>query len=309
MSPWLPNPERAWRPAAAPPTRDEIEARVGARVRTIEVLSGGLANANVRVDAGPVVRLYRRDVGALAKEACLLELPWASFRVPRVLGRGDDFLLLEYVPHGDLPAGAEQGRATGRALAEIHARRYDEAGLLGPELGVERPFGDVFEAFRRHARAELRRAAGAPPGLAERVLDHLDGREGALRAAAGAPALLHGDFKASNLRLAEGGQLLVLDWEFAYAGPPLLDLGQLVRWGAPPAFTEAFAAAYWGERCPPEDWRELADTFDLFNLVGLLAGARDDATRTRDVLARVEATLARGPGAAPSTSGAVRPLR
>ncbi|HEU4537084.1 MAG TPA: phosphotransferase, partial [Polyangiaceae bacterium] len=287
----LPNPERSWRRVLREPTRAEIEARVGP-APAYDVLSGGLANANVRLDGGRILRLYRRDVRALATEARLLAEPWDSFRVPRVLGRGDDFLVLEDVPHDRLPVDATWGRAVGRALAEVHARRYLRPGFLAPDLRVERPFDDWFGAFRRHTEAELRRAEGlCPPTLPGRVLAHLDSREAALREAASAFSLLHGDFKASNLHRTEDERLLVLDWEFAYAGPPLLDVGQLVRWGAPASFVDAFATAYWRGQPPPEDWRGLAATFDLFNLAGLLAGGQGDARRTRDLIARIEVTL------------------
>ena len=39
--------------------------------------------------------------------------------------------------------------------------------------------------------------------------------------------LQHGDFKASNLHCTTSGSLRVLDRVFAFAGPPLMDLGQL----------------------------------------------------------------------------------
>lgn len=58
----------------------------------------------------------------------------------------------------------------------------------------------------------------------------------------GRPVLLHGDWKPSNLHWA--GRLLVLDWEFAYARPSLMDVGQLLRWSAGRSFVDAFAKSY-----------------------------------------------------------------
>jgi aminoglycoside phosphotransferase (APT) family kinase protein len=298
----LPDPEARWRNDRAPPTRNEIAARLGEAPAAVEVLSGGRANVNVRVDAGRVLRLYRRDVASLAVEAGLLGRPWGTFRVPRVLGRGADFLLLEYVAHGPLRGDAADGVAVGRALAEVHALCYDRPGFLDADLRVARPFADPFDDLRAHAAAALARAAPhCPPGLGERALARLDARAADVRAAAAAATLLHGDFKPSNLRRAADGRLLIFDWEFAYAGPPLLDVGQLLRWGPSPAFVEAFAATYWAGRDRPAGWAGLAATLDLFNLSGLLAGAGDDARRARDVVARMAATLQ--PSARPPVVG------
>ncbi|MGK4003885.1 hypothetical protein WMF31_14730 [Sorangium sp. So ce1036] len=91
----LPNPERAWHRAAHLEALSlaEIERRVGAPPGDVEVLSGGLANVNVRLGPDRVLRVYRRDAGAAAKEAALLARGWRSFRVPAVLSAGEDFLL------------------------------------------------------------------------------------------------------------------------------------------------------------------------------------------------------------------------
>ncbi|MDE2291301.1 MAG: phosphotransferase, partial [Elusimicrobia bacterium] len=103
--------------------------------------------------------------------------------------------------------------------------------------------------------------------------------------------LLHGDFKPSNLHRS-GEDLVVLDWEFAWAGPALMDVGQLLRWSPPAAFVAGFAAAYLaGGGVLPAGWRRLAELFDLFNLVGLLEAP--GKRRAADVSARVRRTLGR----------------
>ncbi len=85
----LANPERDWpRPAGTTSvTAAEVEACLGERVDgPLQILSGGRANTNVLV-GDRVVRIYRRDPRAAAKEAALLARPWATFRVPKVLWR------------------------------------------------------------------------------------------------------------------------------------------------------------------------------------------------------------------------------
>ncbi|WP_437961856.1 phosphotransferase [Sorangium sp. So ce119] len=290
----LPNPERAWERAAhvEPLDRAGIERRVGPFTGETEVLSGGRANVNVRLGAERVLRVYRRDPGAAPKEARLLERGWRSFRVPAVLSAGEDFLVLEYVPHGPLQDTAACGAAAGRALAEIHAVGFDSAGFLGPDLAVAAPFADCMGALRAYVDAVLDRLAPALRGaLGERVGAFLDANAGALRALASVPVLLHGDFKASNLHWLASGELLVLDWEFAYAGPSLMDVGQVLRWSPGPEFVAAFAGAYRASAPLPDGFERWAEAFDLFNLVGLLEGAEPGSRRASDVLGRVLATL------------------
>ena len=51
MAEFLPNPERKWDPPAKTRSldRSEVERRIGAASKNLEVLSGGLANLNVKV--------------------------------------------------------------------------------------------------------------------------------------------------------------------------------------------------------------------------------------------------------------------
>jgi hypothetical protein len=294
----LRNPERDWeRPAETVRIdRAEVEHRIGPCAGEPEVLSGGLANANVRLGDGRILRIYRREPAALAREAALLARGWRSFVVPRLLARGPDFLLLEEVAYAPLADGARDGAALGRALAEIHATGYERAGLLGADFTVAEPFPDWFQALRDYALS----CAAAPAG--DRALGERVGRFLAAHAAeyvrnGGRPVLLHGDFKVSNLFWARAaGAPLVLDWEFAYAGPPLMDVGQLFRWEPSDAFAAAFAAAYRadGGQLPDGDWRRAAAAFDLVNLCGLLERAAPGSRRAADVRRRIEGTLAAG---------------
>ena len=87
-------------------------------------------------------------------------------------------------------------------------------------------------------------------------------------------ALVHADFNPKNLLVdpATGGVTGVLDWEFAYAGAPLGDLGNLLRFEEDPVFAGAVTRAY-ADRAPdvPEDWLEIARALDLYALIDLAA--------------------------------------
>ncbi len=301
----FPNPERDWARAAHLDVldRDEVERRLGPIREPLAVLSGGQANLTIRVGADRVLRIYRRDRGALAKEHALLRRGWASFAVPAVLDAGDDFLLLEYVPHGPLGVSAAHAAQVGRALAEIHRTRFHTSGFLAvaagsgggefgairPELEVSAPFGDVADAIRDHARSELARATWLDEALRCAIDDRLSASADLIRREAASAVLLHGDFKASNLHWTSDDRLLVLDWEFAYAGPALMDIGQLLRWHAGREFIVAFADSYRQHGGPlSDDWERAASIFDLVNLAGLAADAAPGSSRADDLRRRLE---------------------
>lgn len=277
----LPNPERAWerRPALDSIHVEELERHLGERIEEpFVVLTAGLANTNVRIGSR-VVRLYRRDASAATREAALLSHAWKTFRVPRVLRQAPGALVLEYVEHSPLLGNAEHGYAAGLALAEIHATPPS------PSLSLER-FDDLVGALVDYAQTALanERAAKLLSSLAPK-----------LREVAGPSVLLHADFKASNLHWTSDQRLLVLDWEFAYWGSALSDIGQLMRWDPPAEFVEGFASGYragGGELVA--DWPNWAAAFDLVNLAGLLENQNDveSPRRVRDVSRRIEATLA-----------------
>ena len=93
--------------------------------------------------------------------------------------------------------------------------------------------------------------------------------------------LVHSDVNPKNL-LVDPGTLTVtglLDWEFAHAGHPFTDLGNLLRFDREPAFAEAVLAAYArASRRDAGDALDLARAADLWALVDL-AGRRGEPGR------------------------------
>ena len=86
--------------------------------------------------------------------------------------------------------------------------------------------------------------------------------------------LVHSDLNPKNLLLDPDTLALtgVLDWEFAHAGHPFTDLGNLLRFDRAPAFAEAVLAAYAARRgTPPQEALGLARAADLWALVDLAA--------------------------------------
>ena len=152
----LANPEREWPQPTETVDRADVERRIGPTNLPLEVLSGGLRNLNVRVGRDRVLRIQRRI--DRAPEAALLAQPWRAFRSPALLASGADWLLVEHVAHGPLPATADAGAAAGRALAEIHARSYPHIGFLGADLTLAQPMADDDFTPRGYGHLQLQDA-------------------------------------------------------------------------------------------------------------------------------------------------------
>jgi hypothetical protein len=259
--------------------------------RSWTVLSGGLRSINVRL--GEVVVRIPSEPGRIAKEAAVMRAMADRVRSPRVLAQSPRALLLEYVPHEELPATAEAGERVGEAAARIHHHRFNSSGMLDGTLTVSEPFASPYDGLRQWIGGVLE--ASFLPGhtswndRACRLWDQLSAR---LRREP--PVLTHADFKPANVKwLPATQEVLVLDWEFAWSGPGLMDLGQMLRWGAPEPFMRGIERGYrdsGGQLA--DDWQRISDVLDLFNLLGLLHAEGGEA-RAADLIPRIAAIIGR----------------
>lgn len=283
-------------------------------------LSGGYSGETFLVTGAgeqAVLRLYARSPGRAAVDRALLERLRGLLPVPRVLEAvtvpespdRPPFLLLEALP-GDrldlvLPAADEPlrqrlGEAVAGVLVLLATERMPRAGMFVDASLEPVPFesGDQLTFLAAHRDAPFFAGLTADDAAGLRAVAR---RAGALSARPARTALVHADFNPKNLLVdpATGGVTGVLDWEFAYAGAPLGDLGNLLRFGTDPGFAAAVTAAY-TDRAPdvPADWLEVARALDLYALIELAArtstrnpvtdGARElllETARTRTLAA------------------------
>lgn len=273
------------------------------RVSSINVLSGGLANTNLRLDFAdghpPVVlRLYQRDPAQAAKERALHALAARhDLPVPRLWWGADDnpvtgspYAVVDWVDGQVLDDVAMAldglslqglGASVGAALASVHGVTFETSGFFDRALSVATPI-DVGAAG---LRGFLQRCLIDGPGgerlggdLTRALLAFVDAEAALLDTWDGRPCLTHADFGGSNILVrSTGGRwtlAAVLDWEFAFAGSPFFDLGNLLRppLGRLPGFADAVAAGYMsaGYTLPPR-WREMAALVDLIAWADFLA--------------------------------------
>ncbi len=86
----------------------------------------------------------------------------------------------------------------------------------------------------------------------------------------------------------------VLDWEFAMAGSPLLDLSILLRYAdsLPPVFAESVISGYQDAGgALPREWKRTIKLLDLLNLCEFLSGPDPRDAMIADVTRLVQATV------------------
>ncbi len=280
----------------------------GAAVTGSAVLSGGLANTNLRLDLDRapgrvVLRLAQRDPDAIAREAALLRLA-AEHSIPAapllhmeasaerlgapflVLGFVEGVMLETALSGADDSVVADLGYAIGELLAGVHAVTFEQAGFLDETLQVATPLDMGGEGLKA-----LAEAMAAEPLVAERLGEArlarlramLAEQAGRLDGWQGPPCLAHADANGSNILVADTGSFwqvaALLDWEFAFAGTPFFDLGNAIRppAGGNPLWLTGIDGGYRSAGGTlPADWPELARLADL--TAWLDFAARKEAT-------------------------------
>lgn len=288
----------------------------GKRVEEFGVLATGLANTNFRFRLTGkaeqyVLRVYTRDESAAQRELELMQHlaaePQSLIPRPSLLYSSTERQPGEYAysiwtfVEGELlqelfktlsPAELVSiAGECGETLAALSKHRFDKCGELGARLEIVHEYGRPSE----FVPAEVQRAlfAGrAGERLGSEMRDELwrvvERTSPRLRAIDDRYTLVHADYKRSNIlmsrtvssgRSATGWRVAaVLDWEFACAGPPLIDVGIFLRAGSalPAGFRESFAARYVeAEGVLPADWLPLSRLVDVVSQVTFLDGPRE----------------------------------
>jgi phosphotransferase family enzyme len=198
------------------------------------------------------------------REACVYErlLPRGPIGPPRffggVLRDGGAWLFVEYV-EGRLLHEVGERELWEQAAAWL-GRFHAAFGGTQPGLAVRCPLVQRDADFYRCWMERAREFGRGEPSDRRAALDRLAECHGRLVEAllAMPPTLLHGEFYASNVLIAEGEggvRVAPLDWELAGPGPGALDLAALVS-GWPAADREAMRLAYehaLGEPLPARD--------------------------------------------------------
>jgi Ser/Thr protein kinase RdoA (MazF antagonist) len=119
-----------------------------------------------------------------------------------------------------------------------------------------------------------------------------------LQAATGSRSLVHADYGGSNLLARqERGHFsiaAVLDWEFAFVGSSLFDLGNLFRyeWLLPNEFEAACLRGYVNHGgVLPSTWKKITKLLDLINICTFLQTPEPRGSLVEDMIFLIRWTL------------------
>jgi len=262
---------------------------------SLQPLEGGWSGETFLAEAGgdrTVVRVFAglgHSPEAAEIQAALLRLVRGLLPVPQVLevrrASGDlpALLVTEFLPgvRGDLllptldDVGLRRaGESVGRVAATLGGMPQLARGVFADGDLTVRPF-----------ELELPDSLGELGAAAEALLDEET-----------RTCLVHSDLNPKNLLLDPDTLAVtaVLDWEFAHAGHPFTDLGNVLRFDREPSYVDAVLASYAELRgTPPVRALELARAADLYALVELASRVGQNPVADRAV-ARLEAIIATG---------------
>ncbi len=304
----MPDEKANWE-RATPPTPlspEEIEALLmpwlkDRRVLDAELLDGGLMNRNycLHLIGSPelcVLRIYDREPTACGREVAILRRLRGRVPVPEVfyarvtptptsparavLSFVNGISLFDLRQRGDVEALAEASYDVGRALASLSQFQFSQVGPLTPTLDVDTTFmrGPANNAALIDQLMQVpvfqQRVSG---DLRERIQWFAHTHEPRVAELATTPRLVHGDFNSRNVfvhRTMQGWRVsAILDWEFALAASPFVDIGNFLRYERPPRrwYEPNFSRGLRdGGMELPSDWLMIARLMDLPACVEML---------------------------------------
>jgi aminoglycoside phosphotransferase (APT) family kinase protein len=235
------------------PGMDDFEAIAASAVP----LTGGYGGETYAVSAAgedAVLRLYVRHPARAAVDVSLMRLVRGLLPVPRVLDampevsdQGPPYVLTERLPGVNLEkylesAGDDERRKVGEQLGDLLVRLsgmpFLEFGeFRGRELTIE-PFdaGGLTQWFNKYVED-----LGLTRDQASSMESVLDRAEDLAATGVDRACLVHSDFNPKNLLVEpESAEITgLIDWEFAHAGSPYTDLGNLLRFCEDPVLGAA----------------------------------------------------------------------
>ncbi len=261
-------------------------------------IASGLANTIYHVQlSGPIgsicLKIGQRGMQQSAMEVRVLKRVAAILRAPRVYYFAESspicrrpYALMEWVCGRRLDAqprlrtdqqiAGSVARALGTMLAQLHQIRFPNSGLV--EFDTKTNDLQVvtkmqLDAAGMHALAQENITRG--PGydrigqqLTNRLMRWLETSAVDLLSDSQPSSLCHGDYGTENILMVPNNptSLCAIDWEFAFSGNPLIDLGHLLRdpFLPEPVFEAHIATGYRDAGGSlPEDWIHRARAHDL----------------------------------------------
>jgi aminoglycoside phosphotransferase (APT) family kinase protein len=283
------------------------------KVECIEMLSGGLNNSNIMVTSSfnekYVLRIYNKGNKSMMIECKIARLLSGKVPVAQVLYSDSScslfqfpFLLMKWVRGEQLSQmiyreNANEiwsaGGAAGAALAEIHKMKLPDSGFFDDQLNI-REHVQINAASFMLFMEEFYRKGNVTKHLGEnvcrKILTFSQEHAYLLDDLGEQCCLVHSDYNPLNILVEEKGGIIrisaILDWEYAFSGSPLMDIGNMLRYEditATSMFMPFILSYQENGGDLPDKWLQKAKLLDLIALFDLSDQEECGTVRVADI--------------------------
>jgi len=229
------------------------------------LFSSGKCNSNYKLtldDGAEVVARVSSSDSSL-RELRVMDLARELVKVPEVLYERPSLLILEFLNGQILEEVPEHSRLAGIAIAQFSSRTFDSRGRIEEDGSISAfGFGGL-QGFIDEClgNAELLERLGKK--RKGRLLPLLRNKSHLIEELDTEACLVHGDFNPTNILIHEEKLSGVLDWEYALAGTPFMDIGNLLRNTDESFHSEIEQGLREGGMRLSKNWKERAELVDL----------------------------------------------
>jgi len=293
---------------------DALRALTNLDLASATPLTGGFSHQTFEVTRSDRTGREILRVGGegAATERAVIDSASAWIDVPKIIAGGSTWTLMTRargiradiaLRRADATDAARIIEACAEAMAKIHRRQHERAGFFGVRDGslcVEHRLDgagtglldymlEALEHPRCRARLGERRARDLELLLEKNrpIFTSLDEHV----------CLTHADMNTKNILVERGDErwhvTAVLDWEFAFAGSSLCDIGNFLRFEHELELdtSSAFARGYENIRPLPRNWRATASLVDLCSMFSFLERDSLSARTERTAVTIIDRTL------------------
>lgn len=287
------------------------------KVTSVKPLNGGYRNSNYKIHIEsmekPLVLRVSNEKNCMFENS-LHQLLSKKLPVPEIYYSeyfGDkSFSIMEWkegiqlkkVMYGyDEKAIIKAAFSTGYWLSEMRKVTFSTSGFFDEKLEVSEPLTltpEIFLKFMEQFLLEGQTSHWLGKELSGKLWVFVHKNSHFLEEIDHEPALVHSDLNGLNILVSDKdspGVTGILDWEFAFAGPVYVDIGNMLRYENIPyykVFEHAFMEGVQsGGMILAPEWKKIAKLVDLIALCELLDNRFGGKNRVNDIKSLIEQTL------------------
>jgi aminoglycoside phosphotransferase (APT) family kinase protein len=286
---------------------------IGKRVNQIQSLSGGLNNSNLKITTNTnenyVLRIYSENNKSMDIERRILNI--LKDRVPVSLALYSDsscsvfdypFIILSWVEGvqlseiiygGNKRSISNVAKEVGELLAKVHSITFPSSGFFDENLNIQHFMKLDANQFLMYIEESIVKGHGVThlgSNLCNRIFQFAQEHAYLIDYLGIQNSLVHGDFNQLNILAKDRESCInitgILDWEYAFSGSPLMDIGNMLRYEDVnnTDFLSSFISSYQDNGGSlPAKWLQKAKLLDLIAMCGLLNKKECGEVRVSDI--------------------------